>query len=365
VWTQCQQCPDNMQPQVIGNTDAELDELSHLTDVPQAWSHPFSRDELVNALFSSLALAASAERERTQKLNLRESCAKRNRRDTYLDAEKREEWQQRARAFLERRAEICTAMPIEKLYSALAMQHFLDLDMVDINLPADMRRSEDGYTDDVSTQFRLDAPRGCYVVDGERFHYAESDASEVESAFVDRLILAVRRVTPSDLLARVTNAMSQSGLAALERASLCSAAVSGGTQEVSYQLAADPGHLHGVLVTLQVQKSGFTEYILARTEDPSPLQSDGDSCVCKSAIVAFSIEGDVDIVQLTESIDIRFNGESIPLETLCDPIPDIPVTSSKMKVGERWHAPLLRARRFVRRACRCRERWRQSRKLRQ
>ena len=88
--------------------------------------------------------------------------------------------------------------------------------------------------------------------------------------------------------------MSQSGLAALERASLCSAAVSGGTQEVEYWHEADPENTEGVLVKLQVCKKGFTEYILASSEDPSPLSCDSGSMVRKAATVCFSINGEVD-----------------------------------------------------------------------
>lgn len=356
-----------MQPEVIGNTDAELDELSHLTDVQQVWPHAVTQDGLVRTFFGSLAAAAASEQERVLRLNIKESTAKKNRRNTYLDAEKSEEWQRRAISFLERRAELAAAMPVEKLYSALAMQHFLDLDMVDINLPVEMRRSEDEYTDNVCAQFCLDATRACYVVNGESFHFAESGGGETEEMFLNRLTSAVRKATPPELLARVTNAMSQSGLAALERASLCCAAVSGGTQDVSYRLEPDPVHMEGVLVTLQVEKRGFTEYILARTEDPSPLPSDKSSCVCKSAVVAYSSKGDVDVVDLSEEINIRLYGEVLPPESLRDPIPDMPIACSKGEVpGESWrHAPLLRAKRFMRRACRCRERCLQGRKFRQ
>merc|ERR1719149_447642 len=99
--------------------------------------------------------------------------------------------------------------------------------------------------------------------------------------------------------------MSQSGLAALERASLCSVGVSGGAQEVEYRHQIDTENADTIIVTLQVCKSGFREYILASSSDPSPVDCDRTSKVRKTATVAFRTSGDVDVVDLIEDIDIR------------------------------------------------------------
>merc|ERR1740117_1638765 len=107
------------------------------------------------------------------------------------------------------------------------MQHLLEIDSEDASLPEDTRRCEDTCVDGVNWQFLLDAARGHYDVSGVAFDYSEVSGGEPEQDFVDRLVGEVRRATSSGLLARVTSAMSQSGLAALERACLCKVVVSG------------------------------------------------------------------------------------------------------------------------------------------
>merc|ERR1712136_347469 len=193
---------------------------------------------------------------------------KRNRRDVYLDEERSRSWQDRSKRFLERRHDTLASLSMDSLYSALAMQHFLDLDAADAARPLEMRCSDDGFAGDISDQFHIDAPRGRYTVAGDVFQFRASPG-ETEEDFVTRLTQAVRKIPPPGLLGRVTCTISQSGLAALERASLCSIAVSGGQHKVEYTLEADPVSA-GLLVTLRWWTSRST-LTFARAADICPL----------------------------------------------------------------------------------------------
>lgn len=342
-----------MQPRVIGAADAGVEELKTLK---HDWPHDISSQDLIDAVFDHLFTIASSERDRTVRLNLPETVAKRNRRDTYLKPERLAEWRARSEQFLERQKSIASKMSVEMLYSSVAMQHYLDLDCVDAHLPADLRRSEDTYEDGLSQQFLIDAPRGFYVVEGEIFNYADIESGETEAEFTQRLVSAVRRVTPAALVVNVTNAMSQSGLAALERASLCTTAVSGGTQEVNYSLEKDPADPDVVFVSLQVYRHGFREYILASSDDPSPLSCDAGSIVKKSATVAFGLDREVDVVDLVEDIQIWQEGQLLPMEDLCVAIP-IPLPMARpdprsaAKTG--WQMRFSKVCACVRKACPC------------
>lgn len=304
---------------LAGYSDADM-ELTELNDASDSWPHTLSATELVDALFNSFVESARVERERVQRLQLPDTAAKANRRTTYLDPRLRSEWQARSMRFLERRGDVVRALSTTALYSALAMQHLLELDRANFHLPAAQRRSEDRYVDGVCEQFLLDAPRSRYVVAGEVLHFPEAHAAgETQQAFASRLTSAVRREAPAGMVSVVTTAMSQSGLAALERASMCNAAVSGGQQTVEYTLRADPANPKGALVTLQVDKRGFREYLMAQYDEPMP--SDACSSLHKSAMVSFTADGDIDVLNFIEKIDIRRDGCPLPAEALCDEIP--------------------------------------------
>jgi len=184
------------------------------------------------------------------------------------------------------------------------------------------------------------------------------------SAFVGRLVAAVRQSTPPSLLANVTNTMSQSGLAALERASLCNAAVSGGTQDVEYRLEIQEGSVIGashvgVCVTLLVHRSGFEQYILASSLDPSPLDCDVASSMHKTARVTFSGSGEVDVIDYLEEIKIIHDGQILPAESFQDAIPC--AETRVQKVVQFWPVswlwlPWRRARQCVKQTCGCRKR---------
>lgn len=302
--------------------DTELTELT--SPANGVWPHAISANELVAGLFARLAAAAEAEQRRALALGVRESPAKQRRRARYLDPQMRSAWQARSSAFLTRRPEVARRLSLEALCSAVAMQHLVDLDAADALLPEHQRCSEDTYAEGLSSQFLLDVPRCRYVVEEEVFHLATlrgsrcPDGPEQDAAAVARrLTEALRHATPRALLERVTTTMSQSGLAALERASRCGAAVSGGSQQVAFTLRArESTRPAGVDVTLEVRRRGFLEYFAAPTAGAEAAACDSDSSIRKAATVEFSTDGSVDVVDFVEEVCIRRNGCTISPESL-------------------------------------------------
>jgi len=287
-----------------------------------------SETALLDAVFARLLAAAKEEHAAVARERLRDSRAKRNRRETYLVAQTRSKWRTRSRRFLQRRRDLLSTLPPAARYGAIFLQHLLEVDASDALLPEHSRRFEDSFTESVSDQFLLDATRGRYEVEGEVFHFAESAADEPESAFLERLLMALRRLVPAALLPCVSMAMSQSGLAALERASLCAAAVSGGRQDVSYALCEDPEQPGGLLVTMQVHRHGFREYVVDSMavlvddddDDDGPRPCDSaTSSVRKAATLCYAAAGVVDVVAF-EVVEIRHRGQLVPMESLCKPI---------------------------------------------
>mmetsp|Transcript_103026 Transcript_103026/g.322375 ORF Transcript_103026/g.322375 Transcript_103026/m.322375 type:complete len:389 (+) Transcript_103026:139-1305(+) len=342
-----------MEPQVIGKADEELEELRNLATPELPWPHELPAAELpgalVRAVFGSLAAEAEAELQRVSKLPPQalasDTVAKQNRREAYLNPQRRRHWESRARLFLERRPDVVRALSTEALYSALMMQHLLELDAADPDLPAAERCSEDAFEDGINSQFLLDATRGRFVVEGEVFHFAEAEADESEEALLERTVGAVRQVVlqhgGSRLLEWVTTAMSQSGIAAVERAGLCRAAVSGGCAQVDYRLDEDPERKDGLLVRLQTRRQGFREYLLdapgASEEDAAPLSCASSSSLQKTATVSYGPGGEVDVLDFREDVHIRRGGEMLEPELLCTAVPWVPAKSSA--VGPEGTAP--------------------------
>jgi hypothetical protein len=278
-------------------------------------------EELVSALFDAMQKTAQAETRRVDRMKLPDSAEKANRRQTYLDRRSREEWQQRSLAFLERRQELARRLTMDALYSVLMMQHLLDLDVENLRLPAKLRRSEDTYDQDgVNHQFLLDAARSRYVVAGEVFDYSKARDVEKQPTFTARLVAAIRSTAPSSLVPHVTTAMSQSGCAALERASLRGCAVAGGSQKVEYTLAPSGEHGSGAVVTLEVRKQGFREYQTASGSDES-FECDSGSSIIRKAKVFFSSNGIVDVIDFNEDIEFFQDGILVPHDALLD-LPD-------------------------------------------
>jgi len=345
------------QPTVIGASDVDLGELQGLTAKSQSWPHQCSVDELVATLFGCLADLAANEEQKVVATK-RDTTAKQNRRNAYLELEKRCFWEAQSQKFLRIRSDVVHTLPLDALYCAVAMQHLLALDAMDMHLSADQRCSDDAYTEGVSDQFLLDATRGRYSVDGRLFHYAESHEQETEKTFMARLLDAVGTLVPSEMLPCVSSAMSQSGLAALERSSMCSIAVSGGIQDVDYMLAPNSDELGGVLVKLQVFRKGFTAYMKDENVD-EPLSCDSASSIRKAATVTYGVDGTVHVIDFMEEINVLQGGELLPLETLFRP-----VSFRQARQQGSSHRICAQARECMRRAVRCTDRCRGARQSR-
>jgi hypothetical protein len=219
------------------------------------------------------------------------------------------------------------------------MQHFLDLDFEDQHNLGDHRLSDDTYTGCISDQLRVDAPRCRYTIFGQVFDFPKTDPGERKDDFVARLIVAIQRRSPPALLASITTALSQSGLACLERACLCRIAVSGGAQLVDCSLEACPNQVDSVVVRLQVLRRGFRSYSVdAEGCDVEPVDCDPGSSVVKTAVVSFSVEAGVDVVELQEVVNVLQAGRLVPRAELCKAIlnsEESPSTSSTVANGVR------------------------------
>lgn len=331
-----------MLPQIVGRQrDGDEEELTSLASPDVPWPHELPAHKLASSLvrsaFEYLALEAQAEQRRARDLGDHpgDTQAKRNRREVYLDSAQRRRWESRAHQFLERRQDVVRALSVETLYSVVLTQHLLDLDAADPDLPAGEHCSDDTFEDGINSQFLLDVPRGRYIVDGEVLHFAEAEPDESEDAFVSRATNAVREVVRScpRMLERVTTAMSQSGIAAVERASLCHTVVSGGTVEVEYRLDHDPEREGGFLVRLQTCRRGFREYLpsSSSTEDVSPSSCETSSFVLKTATVAYGPSGEVDVTDFREDVRIRRNGETLDPALFCDAIAWLPADGATLQ----------------------------------
>ncbi|CAE8602715.1 unnamed protein product, partial [Polarella glacialis] len=208
------------------------------------------------------------------------------------------------------------------LRGLVALQHFFDLDLGDqgdLSLPRELRRSDDEFVDetgpnqDVSLQMVMDATRALYVVEGATMDFASElsasglDLEEVpheverlKADFADRLVQCVRSCLGShahscpELLRAVTNAMSQSGLANMERA--CSdcpqVVVSGGEQRLVFDLRrADALGVATWALHLLVEKTDFESCLAVVDEEPLPRPCGLGSRLARSACVHFSLTG--------------------------------------------------------------------------
>eukprot|EP00439_Symbiodinium_sp_Y106_P080145 s1297_g18.t3 len=171
----------------------------------------------------------------------------------------------------------------EELLELLAMQHFLWIDLADLDADPAARCSEDRFTgpeNSVCEQLLLDAPRELFVIDGVEYDFASTvrgqsdvngnDLELMKSDFCDQVVSAISRCLGAQrkqLMRAVTSALSQSGLAHLEAASAAlQVAVSGGEQDVRFELrslsADGPWE-----VELYVRKANFHQCIVY--ESPS------------------------------------------------------------------------------------------------
>merc|ERR1712232_48819 len=288
----------------------ELTERDKLTsDQPQGPSST-SRDALIDAVFERLVVSANDEQQRVDSLRMRDTPAMRHRREVYLDLRRRVEWQARAKQYLARRPDVVNSLSEEALYSAILMQHLIELEADNLKLPPELRRSEDTRTNGLNDQFLLDVPRSRFTLNGEVFHMATNHDPESREEFVARLSDTVRRLTPQALLEIVTIAMSQCGMAALMRAGHYSLAVIGGVQQVEYTFQSES---EMVRVTMFSKKHSFREYLKESDDNFEPSDCDASSSIRRSATIAFGTNGDIDVVDIVEEIDIRVNGQRLAL----------------------------------------------------
>ncbi|CAE8617977.1 unnamed protein product, partial [Polarella glacialis] len=213
----------------------------------------------------------------------------------------------------------------EELRDIAALQHFAWVDLEDLSLAPEERRSEDvfvGASGNVCEQLLLDATRAALWVDEEEFDFSKElrelraglqfgpeEDRRRQSEFCDRVVAAVESSLGEDppaILTRVVStAMSQSGLANVERA--CDrpqVAVSGGDQDLRYRMQrlAPDGPWD---IELFVRKVGFDHCIICRppaqsigrkhhvddNEDLVPVPCSPSSCITKSCRLRYRMVG--------------------------------------------------------------------------
>lgn len=295
------------------------------------WHQLLSEDALVETVFDRFARKALQQQQAISLGRARDSAARRSQRDTYLNPKMRSLCHSRARLHLQRlQARGGQELPLSTMYSMLVLQHLLELHVAPEPLPSSSERlHEDGVcTSGISKQFLVDATRCRYIIEDQYFHYTGGPTDEeAQRAFVQQLVSAVARVTPSALEARVTGLLCQSALACLEIATLCIAATSGGTEEVLHSLWRDPARpAERWLVKMQVHRHGFRDYVACISDGACDAicASDEGSSVLKSATVAIEADGLVDVVELVEQVSVVEAGQLVDLDTLCRPIVKAP-----------------------------------------
>lgn len=227
------------------------------------------------------------ERERLEKIGFdKRPYTKWNRQELYLNPESRSRAKAVSREHLLRHPEWWLQGSGEKLQEQdlrdfIALHHFLWVDLDDLYLEPEARRSEDvfaGLSGNMCEQFLLDVTRSVFSVDDQVFEFAKEihnrsvelgshETEKLKTYFSDRVSVAVEKCLGKNVpqLARaVTIAMSQSGLANLERACLApQVAVSGGEQQLRFALrsVAPEGPWD---LDLSVRKAGFEQCIVYR-----------------------------------------------------------------------------------------------------
>ncbi|CAE7644990.1 nipblb [Symbiodinium pilosum] len=195
----------------------------------------------------------------------------------------------------------------------------LRVDIADLYLPPHKRCSEDSYLQDplkdVCMQFMMDVTRGIYVVKGVRYDFeetlarsgldVETQSLEVESlkeVFASNVAADVQRqLVESDagqmaqqganqLVQAVTALMSQSGLANIERACGEHVIVSGGDQELTFELKPGPPRCWDLI--LSCKKFNFASFMLSsrssRSDEAEVLACSRSSQILRFALVRFA-----------------------------------------------------------------------------
>jgi len=308
-------------------------------------------EAIICDFYRAQGLRHARERERLEKSAYGVPSLKWNRQELYLDRERCDRAHAASRRHLAKhpqwlygRGRLDGAL----LRDVVAMQHFLEVDLEDLVLPEADRRSSDtwvGASGDVCEQLVLDAPRSTYAVEGEEFDFASEAAlngagdgtyssyMQQQSAFTDRVVAALQRCLggdpPSLLLRLVSQAMSQSGLANVERAcDMPQVAVCGGDQVVRYELRslADGNTWE---LQLSVQKFGFEQCIIHTAvhdpalssfhePEPQPVRCRSNSNISKLCRLRVSVPcagGGVEVDVLELHKDFRIvdrHGRSLP-----------------------------------------------------
>eukprot|EP00438_Fugacium_kawagutii_P034051 Skav232726 [mRNA] locus=scaffold1843:62615:79073:- [translate_table: standard] len=278
-----------------------------------------------------------AERDRVQRGKGAKTFARWNKQELYLNEESRERAKTASRQHLQRHPELC-ALSSNEL-------HLLWIDLDDLSLPPDERRSEDAFTGTspleaavvleslshlmlswdnlqdyclgkwassstaiepsadpeivrllikipigyllgedgaVAEQLLLDAPRELFVIDGTEFHFAREASPEMYGADLDGNDLEVlKRQFGERVVAAIHAALAPAG----KSLRLLMRAVSGGEQDVRFELRScspdGPWDLE-----LFVRKANFRQCIIYNnseaTEDSSPRACSPSSFFLKS-----------------------------------------------------------------------------------
>lgn len=181
------------------------------------------------------------------------------------------------------------------LREVVAVQHFIELDVEDISLPDAEKRNEEsfaGASGNICQQMLLDAPRSAYQISGEDWDFAaqlssrglnlekdQDEVMELQSAFCVRISSALERClgadAPAALVRVVSTAMSQSGLANVERAlDIPQVVVGGGDSDVRYEISTVDDCSWEL--KMSVHKFGFERAIVytqpaSETSEPDPM----------------------------------------------------------------------------------------------
>jgi len=283
-----------------------------------------SRGEaVVAALFEELRERHAIEIEQLKQLGKQVSSARLNRSRLYLDDRHREAAMAASRKHLASHSEWLglregsKALKSEDLHARVTLQHLTAVDVEDLELPEEARRSCDRFTEDgIAEQFLLDSGRSVFILAGEEQNFIsemearcanrEEDPVAVERLqrdFEQRLVSALIRALGGrpqrPMVQSISRAMSQSGMANMERA--CKGpqiVVSGGEQSLRYELVGIG--LDTWEVRASLWKGCFEDFVVVEDrgidcEDPSGkvtvLQCSPESQISRRSTIRFELHG--------------------------------------------------------------------------
>jgi len=296
----------------------------------------------IRYVFTGLAREAVERRQQRMAMGIQVDRGPRANREALYLAPQRGSWEQSIRSFLEHSpAVVSEGCDQEQLRRLVALQHFLEVDMADLHLPPEQRCSEDQYferapLEDVCMQFLMDVTRGVYIVEGSRYDFEDVLAKsglkiEEESLLVEQLKEDFsykvagdvrRRLCDSDagqlaesqagynvLVRGATSLLSQSGLANLERACESHLVVSGGEQELIFELKRGPGESPCWDVILSCEKLNFTSFMSTEGAETRFFQCSSSSRIWRSAVIRLTVEEkypplSIEVLELRCEMDI-------------------------------------------------------------